>query len=119
MRDFLRRLRSSLRELPYRYDREADGDEYWTPEDTMTLVQFLGTGTGIKLKSRLLNYTIRCSMQSTDHPNNHGYHAGLAKGVKLGVAAIQEHALSASLPRNEGTPDEQTDGAESDTIALN
>lgn len=106
IRNFLRAFHEAS--LATAYDPMADAPDSWTREDAVGLCNFLGSQTGQKFKARLLNYTFKCALKATSYPDNHGYHNGLAMGVRMGVNAIQEHALIASLQRNEGTLEDQS-----------
>lgn len=114
--NFLRAYRAAW--LATAYDPMADTPEFWTQEDAVSLCNFLGSTAGRKLKVRLLNYTFKCALKATASECNHAYHNGLAMGVRIGINAIQEHALLASHPRSDDTPEDQTQPSAAADFAL-
>lgn len=83
----------------------SDQENFWTPDDARSLLSFLNSYTGKKLKIRLTNFTTKMAIAAVQNPNCSPYMNGQASGVAACVAAIEAH-----------TPQQREENESSETL---
>ena len=99
------------------YVPEADLDGAWTEEDGLALDAFFRSAHGQKLKMRLTNYVLRSAVQATVAKDNLPYNCGIARGVALAVAVIENHFSQVPATRDKTSETEQAAPSFADEFA--
>jgi len=89
LREFLKAWRMAKDQL--RYIKEAEAQDAWTSADAGAALAFFNSETGRKLKARLDNSVFNAARVATRNPSNVKYHFGVARGVELSVANLEQH----------------------------
>jgi hypothetical protein len=92
MGDFWQHLKAAWnygRQFPY--VEAADAEDYWTVDDARAMASFFNSPAGQKLRTRLMNWSLRMALAAVRNKDSSPYMNGQASGVDATIAAIDAH----------------------------